>query len=62
MINFFSGQDAIYFDIETNHLTVTYAFTLLVISLKETSCITNNGNILTDRSNERKYLQRRFDM
>ena len=39
-------------------LYLTYSFTLLVIFLNGTNCIINNGNILTDESDECKKLKR----
>ena len=39
MINFFSGQDAIYFDVEMNVLLcLTYSFTLLVLFERDKLC------------------------
>ena len=59
MINFLSGQDAIYFDDEMNHLIVfDFSFTLLVIFLNEANCIINNRNIITDRSGKCRKIQR----
>ena len=42
---------------QTILLCLTYSFTLLVIFLNGTNCIINNGNILTDESEEWKKFQ-----
>ena len=39
-------------------LCLTYSFTLLVIFLNGTNCVINNGNILTDGTDEKRKLQR----
>ena len=59
MINFLSGQDAIYFEVETNCLIVfDFQFHTISYLFERANCIINNGNILTDGSDERKKLKR----
>ena len=42
-------------------LWLTYTFMLSVIFLNGTNCVINNGNILTDGRNKRKYIQRKYN-
>ena len=66
MITYFINQNAFYFDTETNFIVMLDVhaitdFMLSIIFLNRTNCIINNGNILTDGRNERKYIQRKYN-
>ena len=66
MITYFINQNAFYFDTEMNCIVMLDVhaitdFMLSIIFLNETNCIINNGNILTDGRNERKYIQRKYN-